>query len=110
MITWSSEFLPVENNEGDSAYILPVPGRISPSGKAKNVFGPQLKKMRLERDLSATEVIAQLNVLGWDVANSSYSQLEAGDRILGDLELLLILKVLKTEFRDLKPPARIFSR
>jgi len=110
MITWSIEFLSVENNERDSAYILPVPGRISPSGKAKNVFGPQLKKMRLERNLSATEVIAQLNVLGWDVANSSYSQLEAGDRILGDLELLLILKVLKADFRDLKPPFRISCR
>jgi transcriptional regulator with XRE-family HTH domain len=87
-----------------------VPGRISPGGKAKNVFGPQLKKMRQVRGLAATEVVAQLNVLGWDVAASSYSQFEAGDRILSDLELLLILKVLKADFRDLKPNIRLPSR
>lgn len=63
--------------------------------------------MRRARGLSAAQIITQLNVLGWDVSPSSYSQIESGDRILGDVELLLILKVLKVDFHDLKVPSRL---
>lgn len=80
-------------------------GRISPDGRRKNVFGPQLRALRLQKRLSAVEVVARLGVLGWDVARSSYSQIESGQRILGDIELLLILRVLDTDFTALKLPS-----
>jgi hypothetical protein len=60
--------------------------------------------MRVARGLSASEVIARLGARGWEVAASSYSQLESGQRILGDIELLLILEVLGAELKDLKVP------
>lgn len=60
--------------------------------------------MRVARGLSATEVIAKLGRRGWEVAASSYSQLESGQRILGDIELLLILEVLGAELKDLEVP------
>lgn len=60
--------------------------------------------MRVARGLSATEVIAKLGVRGWEVAASSYSQLESGQRILADIELLLILEVLGAELKDLEVP------
>ncbi len=85
-------------------------GRISPGGKRKNVFGVQLRRMRVERGLSAAEVVAKLGVLGWDVAASSYSQIESGQRILGDLELLLILKVLGAELVGLEVPKKLQPR
>ena len=58
--------------------------------------------MRLEKKMSATEMVAKLGVLGWEVANSSLSQIESGARILGDVELTLMLKVLGKRLSDLE--------
>ncbi len=83
-----------------------VPGRVSPKSPTKNIFGPQLKKLRTAKGVAATEVIAQLGVLGWEVGHSTFSTLEAGDRILADTELALILQVLKANLTDLRLPRR----
>ncbi|OJV09489.1 MAG: hypothetical protein BGO12_16880 [Verrucomicrobia bacterium 61-8] len=83
-----------------------MPGRVSPKTETKNIFGPQLKKLRLAKKMTATEVIAQLGVLGWDVGHSTYSSLEAGDRIIADTELALILKVLKAGLGELRLPRK----
>ena len=89
-----------------SRYDYPVPGRVSPKFETKNIFGPQLKKLRLARGVAATDVIAQLGVLGWEVGHSTFSTLEAGDRILADTELALILQVLKANLSDLRLPKK----
>ncbi|HRJ71040.1 MAG TPA: helix-turn-helix domain-containing protein, partial [Terrimicrobiaceae bacterium] len=64
------------------------------------------KSVRLSKGISATEMVARLGVLGWEVANSSLSQIESGSRILGDRELLLILKVLGLKLSDLESGKR----
>jgi len=87
-----------------SVYSIVMSGRISPGGKRKNVFGVQLRAMRKARGLKAVDVVARLGVLGWDVPPSSYAQIESGQRILGDYELLLILHVLDATLPDLKIP------
>ncbi|MDD5198219.1 MAG: helix-turn-helix transcriptional regulator [Terrimicrobiaceae bacterium] len=79
-------------------------GRNSPFGQRRNAFGAALRRMRVTQGLSATEVIAKLGVRGWDVAASSYSQIESGQRILADIELLLILEVFGAELKDLEIP------
>ncbi|HVE16326.1 MAG TPA: helix-turn-helix transcriptional regulator [Chthoniobacterales bacterium] len=81
-----------------------MPGRVSPISESKNIFGPQLKKLRLARKITATKVIAQLGVLGWEVGHSTFSSLEAGNRILADTELALVLRVLKADLTDLRLP------
>lgn len=83
-----------------------MPGRVSPKSKTKNIFGPQFKKLRQAKAITATEVIAKLGVLGWEVGHSTYSSLEAGDRIIADTELALILRVLKADLKDLRLPLR----
>ena len=83
-----------------------MPGRVSPKSKTKNIFGPQLKKLQQAKPMAATEVIAQLGVLGWEVGHSTYSSLEAGNRIIADIELALILRVLKADLKDLRLPLR----
>ncbi len=88
------------------SYDYRVPGRVSPKSETKNIFGPQLKKLRAAKGVAATEVIAQLGVLGWEVGHSTFSTLEAGDRILADTELALILQVLKANLSDLRLPKR----
>ena len=81
-----------------------MPGRISPSGKMKNIFGGQLRVMREAKGLTAVELVARLGVMGWDVSPSSISQIESGQRVLGDVELLMILQLLGASLQDLKIP------
>jgi len=66
--------------------------------------------MRTEQGFSAVEVVTKLGVLGWDVPASSYSQIESGQRIIGDVELLLILYVLGAELSDLAVPTKYLRK
>jgi transcriptional regulator with XRE-family HTH domain len=83
-----------------------VPGRVSPNFETKNIFGPQLKKLRLASGVTATDMIARLGVLGWEIGHSTFSTLESGNRILADTELFLILQVLKADLSVLRLPRR----
>jgi len=81
-----------------------VPARNTPPSKTRNIFGPRLKELRLERGLAATALMAKLEIHGWTLLPSSLSDLEAGRRSITDIELMLILKVLKADLIDLLPP------
>lgn len=79
-----------------------MPGRISPEKPTRNTFGPKLKEIRLSKGVTATFIIRKLQREGWSVSNYTYTQIEAGRRILGDTELLMILSVLGLRLRDLE--------
>jgi len=80
-------------------------GRIGPSRKQKeklNILGPRLKQLRLERGLTAAELVRRLQRAGWDVSQQVYCHLEGGNRLLTDRELLLVLKLLDAKLSDLQ--------
>ncbi len=82
-----------------------VAGRIGPARKNTeklNVLGPKLKKLRQTRGLSAAELVRRLQRAGWDVSPQVYCHLEAGNRLLTDREILLILKVLESNLTALQ--------
>lgn len=79
-----------------------MPGRISPERSTRNTFGPKLKEIRLSKGITATFIIGKLQRQGWSVSNYTYTQIEAGKRILGDTELVMILAVLGLRLRDLE--------
>jgi len=83
-----------------------VPGRNSPPSKYLNLFGRRLKEIRLEKGISATAMLARLEIQGWSIHNSTLSDLEAGRRIISDVELMVMLKVLRADLTDLLPPKR----
>ena len=66
------------------------------------MLGAKLKRLRLRRGKLAVWVCASLQRRGWDVSPSVYCHLESGNRMLTDVELLLILKVLKGRLSDLE--------
>ena len=84
-------------------YKLGVPTRNTPPSKTRNLFGPRLKEIRLGRGMSAVALIAKLEINGWSLLPSSLSDLEAGRRSLTDVELMLLLKVLRADLSDLIP-------
>lgn len=87
-------------------YKIGVPTRNTPPSKKRNIFGPRLKEIRLERGMAAVALIAKLEIHGWALLPSSLSDLEAGRRSITDVELMLLLKILRTDLSDLQPPKR----
>ena len=80
-------------------------GRIGPSRSKRdkaNVLGPKLKQLRLDKGLTAAELVRQLQRAGWDVSQQVYCHLESGNRLLTDRELLLILKLLGAKLSNLE--------
>lgn len=68
----------------------------------RNVLGPRLKALRKKRGLRAVAVVEKLQRRGWDVSPAVFSHIEAGNRFLTDVELLLLLQVLRASLRDLE--------
>ncbi len=54
--------------------------------------------------MAATALMAKLEIHGWTLQPSSLSDLEAGRRSITDIELMLLLKVLRSDLTDLLPP------
>jgi len=78
-----------------------MPTRISPEGKPRNVLGPKLRNVRESRGIKATFIIKKLQLQGWSVSSYVYTQIEAGNRILADTELLMICSILDIKLGDL---------
>lgn len=69
-----------------------------------NVVGPQIRKLRAQRDWTQEVLAQKLQLAGWDISRSSLAKLEARLRWVSDCELLFLAKVLSVDLRDLFPP------
>jgi hypothetical protein len=56
------------------------------------------------------ELVAKLQVGGWNLSAESLCKIEVGDRTLTDVELAFILQTLKRSFSDLHFPKIVFPR
>lgn len=65
--------------------------------RAKNVVGPQVRKLRWERGLKQREIAARLQIAGWDADRATISKIESRLRCVADYELPLLARVLKVE-------------
>lgn len=79
-------------------------GRKSITTPKKNAFGAKLKVLRLARGLTQTEMVARLGTAtpSWELSEGTYGHIENGRRMISDLELLAILKILKAKLHDLE--------
>jgi transcriptional regulator with XRE-family HTH domain len=69
-----------------------------------NLVGPQVRKLRTQRDWTQATLAGKLQLAGWDVARESLAKLEARLRRVPDCELLFLAKVLNVKVPDLFPP------
>lgn len=89
-------------------YCIRVASRISlklskSEKNTRNYLGPFLRKLREDHKLTQGQVTDQLQRNGWDVSRQVYAFIEDGSRILSDIELLAILRVLDLAPADLQP-------
>lgn len=66
-------------------------------GAARNFCGERIRRLRRELTLTQDEVAARCHVAaGWSVDRFLIAKIEAGERAVTDIELRILIKVLKT--------------
>lgn len=69
--------------------------------KKQNVVGPQVRKLRYQRNITQESLAARCGILGWDLSRATLSKIEAQLRCVTDAELDILAKALKVEISEL---------
>jgi transcriptional regulator with XRE-family HTH domain len=69
--------------------------------KAKNVVGPQIRRLRNAANLTQEQFSARCGVLGWRLSRSTLAKIEARVRCVSDAELFVLAKALRKEIDQL---------
>src|SRR5206468_3329527 len=75
----------------------------TPVKTGRNIVGPQIRRLRFERNLSQPALAAKCQRLGWDIGRDTVAKIEAGGRWLGDFELAYLARALGVSLRELFP-------
>jgi transcriptional regulator with XRE-family HTH domain len=70
---------------------------------AKNVVGPQVRRLRVARGMSQADFAARCQRSGWDVARIAIAKIEGGTRCVSDGELLELAKAFACPLAALFP-------
>ena len=76
----------------------------------RNLIGPQLRRIRNERELSQPALAAKLQRAGWDISRDTLAKIEGQVRWVADFELVFLAQVLRVEMKDLLPRSSNTSR
>ncbi len=71
--------------------------------KTQNVIGPQVRRLRSQRNLTQEQLAARIQLLGLEISRAGLSKIEAGLRCVSDAELPVIAEALKVAITDLFP-------
>jgi transcriptional regulator with XRE-family HTH domain len=66
-----------------------------------NVIGPQVKRLREQKNMTQEELTAQCNLLGWNISRGTLAKIEAQVRRVTDSEVALMAVALKVEISEL---------
>ena len=56
--------------------------------KPRNIVGPVVRELRAKMVLTQPQLVAKLNVAGWDVSRETLAKIEAQIRWVADFEIL----------------------
>ena len=66
-----------------------MPRLLAPDG-SKNLIGSRVRDLRTQRGLSQEELMAQLQLLGFDSERGVIKRIENGDRFVSDVEVKIL--------------------
>jgi transcriptional regulator with XRE-family HTH domain len=72
-------------------------------GRARNIIGPQVRKLRIAAGVGQDDLAARCSRLGFDVSRSTISHIETGFRGVSDLEMVILAKALRSTLDQLVP-------
>lgn len=70
---------------------------------AKNLVGPQVRRLRVARGMSQAGLAGTCQRAGWDIGRVAIAKIEGGTRCVGDIELLELAKALSCPMAALFP-------
>lgn len=75
-------------------------------GKARNVIGPQLRRIRAQQELSQEALAVRLQLAGLSWSRQAVAKVEARIRQVNDAEFSVLACVLGVPMPDLLPETR----
>lgn len=77
-----------------------MPRLVAPDG-TKNLIGSRVRDLRTQRGLSQEELMAQLQLLGFDSERGVIKRIENGDRFVSDVEIKILAEFFKVSYQYL---------
>jgi transcriptional regulator with XRE-family HTH domain len=62
--------------------------------KVQNIVGPIIRELREKKGMSQEQLVAKLNLLGWDLSRGTFSKIEAQIRCVADYEIPILAAVV----------------
>lgn len=63
----------------------------------QNIVGPVIRELREKKRLTQPQLVAKLNIAGWDLSRGTFSKIEAQIRCVTDYEILQLAAGLGIE-------------
>jgi len=73
-------------------------------GEIQNIVGPIIREQRDRRNMSQAQLVAKLNLMGWDLSRGTLAKIEAQVRCVSDYEIPVLAASVGLE------PAELLSR
>lgn len=70
-----------------------------------NIVGPQIRKLRVNRNWSQSKLAAKLQMAGWDISRGTVAKLESGSHCVREYQICFLMRVFDVQYRDLFPAA-----
>ena len=67
----------------------------------QNIVGPVVRELREKKGLTQPQLVARLNIAGWDLSRGTFSKIEAQIRCVTDYEILKLAAGLGIEAAEL---------
>lgn len=69
--------------------------------KKQNTVGPQIRKIRYQKEMTQEMLTARCNRAGWDLSRGTLAKIEAQVRCVSDSELVVLAKALSVNINAL---------
>lgn len=76
-------------------------------GKIKNLVGPKVKELRIQKKLTQKNLAIQLQLLGYEFNELTILRIEQQTRFVSDMELLALATFFDIEIRELYPKEKV---
>ena len=76
-------------------------------GKIKNLVGPKVKELRIQKKLTQKNLAIQLQLLGYEFNELTILRIEQQTRFVSDMELLALATFFEIEIRELYPKEKV---
>ncbi len=68
-----------------------------------NIVGPQIRRLRVNKNWSQGQLAAKLQMAGWDISRGTVAKLESGLHCVREYQMFFLMRVFAVTYRELLP-------